>query len=326
MGAMSVYDASLMMGTMQNPTEVVDQTITLMTTAGEIHGSLTGPASVKKIPVVLIIAGSGATDRDGNSLGVPGKNNCLKMLACALAEAGFASVRYDKRGVGASSHLIANEADLRFETYVQDAVAWVEKLATDSRFSGVAIVGHSEGSLVGILAASKCAAKSFVSIAGLAQSASAALRSQLKGKLTGDLEAVSEEALSALEAGRRVVNIPPELALLYRPSVQPYLISWFNYVPAVELKKLRVPCLILQGDTDIQVSVSEALALHAAKPDSDIEVIHRMNHVLKLVTSNQAQQVESYSDPALPISPDLCATISRFLCATTGYPATTDTK
>lgn len=287
--------------------------IVLDTESGQISGSLVLPATGGKVPVVLIISGSGPTDRDGNSVGASGRNDSLKLLALALAEAGFASVRYDKRGVGASSGAASREANLRFETYVQDAAAWIDVLSRDERFSGIAVVGHSEGSLIGTLAVKGRPVAAFVSIAGAARNVSAVLRQQLSGKLPADLANSHEAILSSLEKGLPVISVPPQLSLFYRPSVQPYLMSWLRYEPAVEFSELCVPCMILQGDTDVQIPVSEAEALSVAKPDAVLRIIHGMNHVLKLVPMDSARQIASYGDPALPIAPELSDQLVRFL-------------
>jgi alpha-beta hydrolase superfamily lysophospholipase len=82
----------------------------------------------------LIIAGSGPTDRNGNSPAIQGANNSLKYLAEGLAAQGIASVRYDKRGVAESKTAASSESDLRFETYIHDAVLWGKQLRTDKRF------------------------------------------------------------------------------------------------------------------------------------------------------------------------------------------------
>ncbi len=301
------------MQTSATASEHTDQPICLTTSSGQISGSLMLPVSGEKVPVALIIAGSGPTDRDGNSLGLPGKNDSLKMLAMTLADAGIASVRYDKRGVGASALPTVHEDDLRFDTYVQDAVGWISQLVGDERFSSVAVVGHSEGSLIGMLAARGRPVNAFVSISGVASGASSVLRQQLRDKLPADLAVRNEAILSSLEKGEVVSDVPAPLAALYRPSIQPYLISWFHYVPADEFKQLSMPCLILQGDTDIQVPVSEAKALKAAKPEAELQIIEGMNHVLKLVSLDQTRQIASYSDPALPLAPELKKTLVSFL-------------
>jgi pimeloyl-ACP methyl ester carboxylesterase len=264
------------------------------------------------MPVVLLIAGSGPTDRDGNSAMLPGKNDSLKMLAEGLAAKGIASLRYDKRGIGESRSAMTAEQELRFETYIDDAAAWAKQLKKDPRFSKVVIVGHSEGALIGAVAARKAAAAAYVSIAGVGRPADAVLRAQLMGKLPPDLRETSDRILGALKDGNTVTEVPASLAALYRPSVQPYLISWFRYDPAEEVKKLTIPVLIVQGTTDMQVSVDDARALAAAKPDPKLEIIEGMNHVLKMV-ADPTKQVASYSDPSLPVAPRLVDAIAGFV-------------
>lgn len=299
-------DAPVLTGSVESP-------VSLSASGGNLQGSLLLPAATGKVPVVLIIAGSGPTDRDGNSRVFPGPNDSLKLLANALAASGVASVRYDKRGIGASAGAMAREADLRFDTYVQDAAAWATQLAVDPRFAGVSIVGHSEGSLIGMLAARQANVTAFVSIAGPAMSAPKLLRVQLAGKLPEELVARNEQLLLAFEAGKTVDEVPAALAGLYRPSVQPYLISWFKYTPEVEIAKLKIPVGIFQGDTDIQVPASEATLLAAAKSDAELHLIAGMNHVMKTVPPDRSRQLSSYSDPTLPLSPELVRQLVDFM-------------
>jgi cyclophilin family peptidyl-prolyl cis-trans isomerase/pimeloyl-ACP methyl ester carboxylesterase len=284
--------------------------VTLETMTGVLHGTLLAPAGDGPHPVVLLIAGSGATDRDGNSKGLPGRNDSLKMVAAALADNGIASLRYDKRGIGASGAAGPKEEALRFETYVDDAKLWVRKLKADARFSSVTIAGHSEGSLVGMLAAGE--ADGFVSIAGASQPAGAVLREQLRTKLPPPLLEENERILKLLEAGNPAANVPPQLAALYRPSVQPYLISWLKHDPAALFGKLKVPTLIVQGKTDLQVSVDDARRLNRAKPSS-LVIVEGMNHVLKLVDGDLSQQLPSYGDPELPVAPKLIEELTAFV-------------
>lgn len=292
-------------------TTATAQDVSLQTLTGAIHGTLQLPAGKTPMPVVLLIAGSGPTDRNGNVAGLPGPNDSLKMLAEGLAANGIASVRYDKRAIGASAAAGPKEADLRFDTYVADAAAWVQQLRKDARFSTVTIAGHSEGSLIGLLAASK--ADAFVSIAGPSKPASAVLREQLTTKLPPDLLKENERILVALEGGSTADAVPPTLAALYRPSVQPYLISWFKYDPSRELAKLTVPVLIVQGTTDLQVPVTAAHELKKANPKADVTIINGMNHVLKAVEGDLSQQLSSYSDPKLPVVPELIERVSAFV-------------
>jgi alpha-beta hydrolase superfamily lysophospholipase len=262
---------------------------------------------------VLIVAGSGPTDRDGNSAMLPGRNDSLKMLADALAQAGIASLRYDKRGIGASKAAMPDEAQLRFDTYVEDAAAWIAKLQADPRFTSVAVIGHSEGALIGMLAAERAGAAAYVSLAGVAESPGAVLRKQLAGKLPPPLAADNERILASLEQGKPVAEVPPALMALYRPSVQPYMLSWMKYVPTARIAALHMPVLIVQGTTDIQVGVEQAQALKAARPDAQLALIPGMNHVLKAVAADAPNPVASYGDPALPLHPQLAPVIVGFL-------------
>jgi len=292
---------------------VREEPVTLDTPTGKLAGTLQLPAAGSKVPVALIIAGSGPTDRDGNTVGAKGPNNSLKMLAAALADAGIATLRYDKRGVAASAPAAPPEADLRFDMYVDDAAAWAEKLKADRRFSSVVVIGHSEGSLIGMLAAQRTGAAAFVSISGAAQSAADILRKQFAGKLPPELAAESERILSSMERGEPAGAVPPALAAFYRPSVQPYIVSWLKYVPANRIAALKMPVLIVQGTTDLQVGVEQAQALQAARPGAELAIIPGMNHVLKLVPADMNQQLASYTDPALPIAPQLVAAIVKFV-------------
>jgi len=292
--------------------------LTLTTATGTLHGSLWLPAAAgAKLPLVLIIAGSGPTDRDGNSAGLPGPNHSLKLLAQALAEGGWASLRYDKRGVAASAAAGPREADLRFDTYVQDAAAWLRLLRADDRFGPLVVLGHSEGSLIAMLAAKEvgvgAGADGLVSLAGPSAGAASVLRSQLAGRLPPPLAARNESLLLALERGETVADVPAELAALYRPSVQPYLISWFRHVPQSVLATLKLPVLVLQGDTEIQVTVADAQALQRARAGVEISVIEGMNHVLKAVPADLPSQLASYSNPALPLAPGLAPRLLQFL-------------
>ncbi len=283
----------------------------LETPTGVLRGSLRLPETPGPHPVALIVAGSGPTDRDGNQPRL--LNDSLKQLAAGLAAEGIASVRYDKRGIAASRAAAPAEKDLRFDHYVADAAAWIERLRADKRFRRVAIVGHSEGAAIAALAAERSRVEAFVSIAGLASRGSDVLRVQLKPKLPPELYAKAERLIAALEKGEDPGAVPEELATIFRPSVQPYLASWFRVVPAEAYARLEAPILIVQGEADIQVSVAEARALKAAAPRATLEIVPRMSHVLKAVTGDPASQMRGYTEPAVPILPALAPRIAGFI-------------
>ena len=288
-----------------SPPSVRSEAVTLTTPTGALHGTLLVPETGAKSPVALIHAGSGPTDRDGNSRGLPGANNSLKLLAEALAARGVASVRFDKRGIGESQSAGAREEDLRFDALIDDAAAWVRQLRSDMRFSTVTVIGHSEGSLIGMVAANRAGAHAFVSIAGAGRAAQDILREQLARQLPPAIMAQAEKGIGTLAEGRLADSTPPALASLFRPSVQPYLISWFRFDPAKEIAALKIPILIAQGTTDLQVTPGDANRLAAAAPGAKLLLIDGMNHVLKSATGDRAAQMPSYSDPTLPVEPRL---------------------
>lgn len=277
-----------------------------------VHGTVELPASAAPGPVVLLIAGSGNTDRNGNGPGVV--NDSLKQLAVALAAQGIASVRYDKRGVAASAAAATGgEAALTFTQYADDAAGWITQLKHDARFNRVIVVGHSEGALIGLLAVNQVGADGYVSLEGAGERASNVLRRQLADRLPPQLLAENERILVALEQGKLPGAVPPALAGLYRPSVQPYLISYFKYDPAAELGKLKVHALIIQGSSDIQVTVADARKLERGRPGTPVVVIDGMNHMLKLAQGNLQAQMPSYTTPDLPVAPKLVDTLADFV-------------
>ena len=295
------------------PAAIAEEPATLKTATGDVFGTLELPAARAPVPVVLIIAGSGPTDRNGNSPALPGANNSLKMLADGLAAQGIASLRYDKRGIAASRAAMTSEADIRFNHFIEDADAWVTQLRADKRFSSVTIIGHSEGSLIGMVAAREAAADAFVSLEGAGRKAQDILAEQLKAQLPPDLMSQSERILAKLSNGETPDSVPPTLNALFRPSVMPYLISWFKYDPAAEIGKLSVPVLIVQGTTDVQVSMTDAKALAAGNPSARFVTIEGMNHILKEVSGDRLAQIPKYSDPSLPVVPKLMDELTAFV-------------
>ncbi|HMQ07899.1 MAG TPA: alpha/beta hydrolase [Saprospiraceae bacterium] len=290
--------------------QIAGEAMILETKTGDIKGTLLNPSQTEITSVVLIIAGSGPTDRNGNNPMMT--NNSLKMLADALLENGIASLRYDKRGVGESMVTGLKEKDLRFEHYVDDAKDWIDYLKSDQRFSEIIVLGHSEGSLIGMIAAQKQEVSKFISVAGVGMTAGEILREQLKNQPPIVLEH-SLPIIEKLEAGETVEDVPAMLQSLFRPSVQPYLISWFKYEPQKEIVKLEKPILIIQGTTDIQVKVAESEKLADANPNAVKVIIEGMNHILKESEMDWLKNTQTYSMPDLPLKPELIEAIVNFL-------------
>jgi pimeloyl-ACP methyl ester carboxylesterase len=291
---------------------VLQRPISLDTGSGELFGTLLLPKSAKPVPVVLIIAGSGPTDRDGNNSD-GGRNDSMKRLALILAKHNIASVRYDKRGVAASRPATPDERDLSIEKYVDDAVAWAAKLKTDARLGPLILMGHSEGALVATLAAERAGAVALISVAGTGRPVDQVVREQLQDRLPPPLLARSEQLIEEIKAGKTDNDVPEPLQVVFRPSVQPYLISLFRQNPTAAFGQLKIPTLIIQGRNDMQVGVGDAELLHKAKPDSQLAIIDGMNHVLRIVPMDIKRQLASYKDPQLPLASEVTDRILKFL-------------
>lgn len=298
------------------PLAIASEDVTLKTPTGDIFGTLELPAAKQPVPVALIIAGSGPTDRNGNTPALPGSNNSLRMLADGLAARGIATLRYDKRGIAASREAMTTEADLRFNHFIEDADAWIKQLRADKRFSTITVIGHSEGSLIGMVAAREAGANAYVSLEGAGRKAQDVLAEQLKAQpLPPEMFAQIQRILASLSAGSIPPpdSVPPVLAPLFRSSVMPYLVSWFKYDPAEEVGKLNIPVLIIQGTTDIQTSMADAQALAAGNKSAKFVQIEGMNHILKEVSGDRLAQIPKYSDPTLPVVPLLLDDIAAFI-------------
>lgn len=291
---------------------VLQRPINLDTDQGTLHGSLLLPRGDTPPPVVLIIAGSGPTDRDGNNP-AGGRIDNLKRLALLLANEHIASVRYDKRGVAASQPATPDERDLSVERYVADAVAWGHKLKADPRFGPLIVLGHSEGALIASLAAEQAGASAVITLAGSGRPVDQVLREQLAQRLKPDDLTRGNALIDRLQAGQTSLDVPGPLREVFRPSVQPYLISLFRQDPAAAFARLKVPALIVQGRNDVQVEVEDAKRLQAAKPDAELVLVDGMNHMLRISPQDISEQRDSYNNPELPLASALGTRVVDFI-------------
>lgn len=222
--------------------------------------------------------------------------------------------RFDKRGIAASAKAGIDESKLRFDHYVEDAVLWIEQLSQENKYSKIIVLGHSEGSLIGMLACTNSKkADAFISLCGAGKPIDEVLREQMSRQPKAIQDAFFP-ILDELKQGNTVEKVPTELMSLARPSVQPYMISWLQYDPRSEIEKLTIPALIVQGTTDIQVSVADAESLSQANPNAKKVVIKDMNHVLKTcVTTTATVQQLTYTNPKIPLHKDLVFCITQFI-------------
>ena len=286
---------------------------------GTLYGTLTVPARGAET-AVLLIAGSGPTDRDGNNrLGI--RSDCYRLLAEELTAAGYAVLRYDKRAIGSS---VLDDptlvAELTLDQYIDDAAALADYLAGEG-FRRVVLAGHSEGALIASVAAQRSpAVAGIISLCGAGYPIDEVLRLQLAGQLVPahmELFVEAEQIIAALKRGERVdmTYHTQGLQALFNSGVQPFIISQMRYDPRQELRKAQVPVLIVGGGNDLQVPADNAEALAAARRDARKCIIPGMAHTLKACaeTTLEGQLRTAYGDPTLPLAPELVPTITEFL-------------
>ena len=283
---------------------------------GALKGTLLSPPS-KPTAVVLIIPGSGPTDRDGNNpMGV--KASTYRLLAQGLAAKGVATLRIDKRGMYASAAAVKDGNAVTIGDYVDDVRAWVKVLANETHAPCVWVLGHSEGGLVALASAGDVPGEcGLVLVSAPGRPMGEILREQLKANpANAPLLDQALPAIDALEQGHRVdvKDMNPALMRLFHPSVQGYLIDAFSYDPAHLVAGVSKPVLVIQGQRDLQVGEGDARLLKQANPHASLVLLPDVNHVLKSVTSDDRRaNLATYADPGLPLAPGVIDAIADFL-------------
>lgn len=286
-----------------------------------LKGTMLSPGGGVRGPAVLILAGSGPTDRDGNNpLGVRGAT--YRLLAEGLAAKGATTLRVDKRGMFASGPAAVDPNAVTVVDLAADAHSWAVKLKAETGAPCVWLLGHSEGTLVALIAAQDSR-----DICGLILTAapgrrlSDVIREQLKANpANAPLLGQALPAIDALEAGKRVdtTSMHPALMGLFHPSLQGFLIVMFQQEPVKLAAAYKGPMLILQGDADIQVSVADANLLAAAHPGAKLVLLPGVDHLLKAGSRDMAATMANYADPSLPLAPGVVDAIAAFVLAQPG--------
>lgn len=275
-----------------------------------LNGALYSPLKQnKKTNLVILIAGSGPTDRDGNQKGVA--NNSLKYVSEELAKNDIAVFSYDKRIIAQMKTGTVNEATLTFDDFITDATSVLLFFKNQKKYNKIIIAGHSEGSLIGMIAANG-KADAFISLAGAGRTIDAILVEQIT-KQAPFLKEETQKNLDILKSGQTFELKNPMLASIFRESVQPYMISWIKYNPQIEIAKLQTPVLIVNGTKDLQVTIQEAELLKKAKPEAELVLIENMNHIFKEINGDDSENMKSYSNPDVPIVTKLTSTITTFV-------------
>jgi hypothetical protein len=303
----SVFLLIIIQANAQDP-QVISDTIQIPATDISLYSILSKPDNANAIAIIM--PGSGPTDYNGNQPGVI--NNSIKFLAANLNKNNIATLRFDKRAINNSSYEGFNESDLTIDQYATDLVQVIE-FAKSKDFKKIYLIGHSEGSLISLIALQSINVDGFISIAGAGQSADLILKTQLKPQLPADFFSQVKIVIDSLKMGYQVKNAPQQLFMLFRPSVQPYLISWFKYKPTELIKSISIPVLIINGTKDLQVGIDQANLLHNANSKSTYIEIENMNHVLKTIQGDMQENIQSYTNPDLQVNTDLINAISNFI-------------
>lgn len=292
---------------------------------GSLSGTLTLPGEGRplrtEVPVLLIVPGSGPTDRDGNSpLGISAAP--YRLLAEALAGRGYPSVRIDKRGMFGSAGAIPDPNDVTIAAYGDDLLSWTnaiqERLPAEDGVRCVVPMAHSEGGLVALAAMARLPNPcGLILIASVGRPLDEVIREQLRANpANAAFLDDADAALAALKRGERVdaSALSPALQPLFAPGVQGFLIDALSYDPIELAAEIEVPMLVVQGTRDLQVSEADARMLADAAPDATLALVPDVNHVLKVVASDDPPaNLATYADPNLPIAPLLLDAVTQFL-------------
>ena len=313
---------TLLAAILTTATPMGDRDIAAPGPQGPLKGSWTGPQG-PRVPVVLMIPGSGPTDRDGNSpRGL--KAASLRLLAEGLANRGIASVRIDKRGMFASAGAIPDANKVTIDDYAADTRAWVAAIRAKTGAPCVWVLGHSEGGLVALdtAAARPAGLCGVIAVSTPGRPLGEVMRAQLHANpANAPLLPDADRAIDALEAGRTIpaTSLTPPLPMLFADAVQPFLVNSFAKDPAKLAAATAKPLLIVQGESDLQVTVEDAKILKAAQPKATLVLLPQVNHVLKTVEGDsRGANLATYADPNLPLAPGVVTAVVDFV---TNHPA-----
>ncbi len=270
-----------------------------------VEGTLVTPYSDKEVPLIIFIMDAGAINRDGNDR--MSKNDTFKHISHELARLEIASYRYDKRlfrmdGLGIKEH------EISLDHFIEDAKSVVEYF--NKNYSKIIIAGHGQGSLIGMLA-SKTNVNGFISIAGNGQPLDQVIIEQIAQQAPG-LDKSAATAFKQLKENGRATGYDPALESIFRYNLQPFMRSWIKYDPSQEISELEIPILIIHGNKDIQVALSQAEKLKEAAPHAEYLIIQNMNHILKEIKGDRLENHKSYNEAWRKIMPEVLDSIANF--------------
>ena len=279
-----------------------------VTISKHINGTLLTSIDANKPDLAILIAGYGPTDKDGNQNFL--KTNNIKKLAIGLTKNGIATFRYDKRIV---KQIRQNNVDknLSFDDFVTDAIDVLDYFKNLNQYNKIYIVGHDQGSLIGMLAA-KDKADGFISIAGAGQTIDSVIIEQIE-KTAPQFTADTKRIFNILKSGKTTTDYPVALSSIFNIETQRFFMSWMKHNPVDIISTLNIPTLIINGTKDLQVSEAEALLLKEAAKDASIQIIKNMNHVMVTIAGDDLENSKSYNESQRPLADGLLEKIISFI-------------
>ncbi len=283
--------------------------ILVMNDSIQLPGTLTYNSDIKQQPLLIYIPGSGNPYRNGNQPQFGVNSNYIKQFAEAMTNKNIAFYRFDKRNVTKSNikHILKS---YEFNDLVNDVRAIVNTFKDDKRFSSINLIGHSQGSLVAMMAATEHVNK-YISLAGIGESVDKTMIRQYNAQ-SPELAKIVEAHINELTNTGTIEEINPMLMALFAKPNHQFLGSYLKLDPTEEITKLNIPILIINGTKDIQVQVKDAEDLHKACPKSELVIIENMNHVLKIIEKDE-DNMASYMSPDFKLSGKLVVVVETFI-------------
>lgn len=272
-----------------------------------INGTLLLPENNNSDNLVIIISDYGPTDRNGNQNFQ--KSNILKKLAASLSENNIASYRYDKRS---SIQVQSKNKDknIDFDDFVTDAKAVIDYFKTNNTFKKVYIIGHGQGSLVGLLASEK--ADGFISLSATGDNIGDFIVDQINNTARQFIDD-TKRVVEKLKKGKTTTEYRRELSNMFHIDTQPFMISWMKYTPKDIIKTLDMPALIINGTKDLEVNVEDSERFAKSNPKAELKLIPNMNHAFYTIEGDRLENVKSYNESFRKINPELIDAIVSFI-------------
>ena len=289
---------------------ITTEELLLMNDSIRLPGTLSFNKTLEQQPLAIFVHGSGNVDRNGNQKGLNVNANYIKLLSEALNNNGIAFYRYDKRTSNMANMKFLVQGII-FDDFVEDTKIAINHFKDDARFSNITLIGHSQGSLVAMLAATVGTDK-YISLAGPGIAIDRTMIAQIRKQNGDSLANIVASHFKELKSKGKIENVDPNLFAIFTPQNQLFFKSWILYNPSKEISKLQIPVLIINGTKDTQVKIEDAKMLHNANPNSELRIIDNMTHVLKTITKDE-DNLKSYSDPEFPLSEDLVLAITEFI-------------